>query len=214
MCSYLVASSQGRINVSTTEQLTAIVERVREATKSLSGDEFRLREIAFEKLLEHELSNGGPSNGAATLAPLETPADTDSLDTSYSTPEMRAEAVARYFGISQEDAFDLFDLSSDEPVLQIQSSKLDTSVAGAVREIALLVCGARTALGIETGSKDIREPADQYKRFDSNFNKHLTDFDLIAVRGKSRSPNRLVRMRVIGAEAARALAQRLVSNGG
>lgn len=199
--------------MSTAEQLAEIVERVRTATESLSGDDLRLREIAFEKLLDHELaltpsSNGtNVENGASEAA-------NDPLDTSYATPEMRADAIARYFGISSDEANDLFDLHDQVPTLQVQSTKLDSSIAGAVREIALLVCGSRTALGIETGSKDIRVVANEYKRFDGNFNKHLNEFDLIAVRGKPRSPNRLVRMRVVGAEAARTLAQRLVSNGG
>ncbi len=198
--------------VSTTEQLTEIVERVRSATESLSGDDLRLREIAFEKLLDHELSSGLLSNGSSGKQNVEATGDIP-VDSSYSSPSMRAEAVARYFDISADDANDLFDLSNELPELQVSSSKLESSVAGSVRQIALLVCGVRTALGIETGSKHIREVADEYKRFDANFNKHLTDFDLIAVRGKPRSPNRLVRMRVVGAEAARELAQRLVTNG-
>ncbi len=197
--------------MTTTEHLTEIVERVRAATESLSGDDLRLREIAFEKLLEHELSVTPMTNGLEDR-PLPVETRDEQVDTSYSTLEMRADAVARYFDISSEEARDLFDLGDELPALQVPSSKLDSSVAGAVREIALLVCGVRTALGIETGSKHIRESTDRYKRFDGNFNKHLTEFDLIAVRGKPQSPNRLVRMRVIGAEAARELARRLVSN--
>lgn len=199
--------------MSTAEQLAEIVERVRTATESLDGDDLRLREIAFEKLLDHELALTPSSNGT-NVEKGASEAANDPLDTSYASPEMRADAIARYFGISSDEANDLFDLHDQVPTLQVQSTKLDSSIAGAVREIALLVCGSRTALGIETGSKDIRVVANEYKRFDGNFNKHLNEFDLIAVRGKPRSPNRLVRMRVVGAEAARTLAQRLVSNGG
>jgi hypothetical protein len=201
------------IEVSTTEQLSEIVKKVRIATESLSGDDQHLREIAFEKLIEHELGYQAYPPGTNGEGRQSQSAD-EQVDTSYATLDMRADAVGRYFDISSEDARDLFDLSSEEPVLQAPSGSLQKSTAGAVREIALLVCGVRTALGLETGSRHIREVADEYKRFDGNFNKHLTDFDLIAVRGKTRSPNRLVRMRVIGAEAARVLAQRLVSNGG
>lgn len=200
--------------MSTTEHLTAIVERVREATKSLSGDEFRLREIAFEKLLEHELSNGGSSNGAATLTTAEARGDTDSPDASYSTPEMRADAVARYFKIDSEEARDIFDLTGEAPILDLPSRKISASKAAAVRQIALLICGARTALGLETGTAHIREAADHYDQADPNFMTYLTNFDKIAVRGKKSSPNRLVRMRVIGAEEAQAVARELVSNGG
>ncbi len=201
--------------MSTTEQLSAIVERVREATKSLSGDEFRLREIAFEKLLEHELagtpSTNGESNGALQSSSERGMTD---LDTGYATPQARAQAIGRYFGIDAELAADLFVLEQEAPTLAIPSSKLAGSKAEAVRQIALLVCGSRTALGIETGTKQIREAVEAYGKFDSNFMTTLTKLDLIAVRGKPGSQNRLVRMRVIGAEAAQGLAQDLVSNGG
>lgn len=199
--------------MSTTEQLTEIIERIRAATECLGGDDHRLREIAFEKLLDYELDRTANPNGS-NVRQGKTEPRADQIDTSYSTPQMRADAVGRYFDISPDDAMDLFDLSEEEPGLQIQSHKLDGAVAGAVREIALLVCGVRTALGFETGSRHIREAADHYNKLESHFNQYLTEFDLIAVRGKPRSPNRLVRMRVVGAEAARELAQRLVSNDG
>ena len=206
------AFSERTETLSTTEQLAEILQRVLEVTESLGGDEHRLREIAFEKLLEHELNHASASNTPEPPKAEKRSSD-EEVDTSLATPQMRADAVSRYFKIRPEEAIDLFDLSEEAPELQIPSHKLDSSTAGAVREIALLVCGARTALGIETGSRHIREAASEYKKVDANFNKHLTDFDLIAVRGKPRSPNRLVRMRVIGAEAARELAQQLVSNG-
>ncbi|MXX32137.1 MAG: hypothetical protein F4Z51_07890 [Chloroflexi bacterium] len=200
--------------MSTTEQLSEIVERVREATKSMSGDEFRLREIAFEKLLEHELSGEDIANGSSTsTAPQARPQET-SVDTSYSTPTMRAEAVAQYFKIGPGDASDLFDLSDESPTLSVPSKQItNKSRAAAVRQIALLICGARTALGLETGTSHIREAAEAYSKFDPNFMKHLTEYDKIAVRGKPSSRNRLVRMRVIGAEEAQTVAQRMVSNG-
>ena len=197
--------------VSTTEQLTEIVERVRSATEPLSGDTHRLREIAFEKLLDYELANGGAGNGAATSA---SASSDDQLDTSYSSPQMRADAIARYFGIDSEEAQDIFDLRADIPVLAVPSNRIDETKSAAVRQIALLVCGARTALGIETGSAHIRESAEAYDKADSNFMSYLTSFDKIAVRGKKSSKNRLVRMRVIGAEEAREVARKLVSNGG
>ena len=202
--------------MTTTEQLSAIVERVREATKSLSGDEFRLREIAFEKLLEHELAtsingnNGAPAESVASSGSVEA-----AVDSSYSSPQMRTDEVARYFGIAPEAVADLFDLSAEIPTLQLPTGTLSRAKAQAVREIALLVCGARTALGLDTGARDIRDVAEHYSRLDSgNFMKQLTDFELIAVRGKPGSSNRLVRMRATGAEASRELAQRLVSNDG
>ncbi len=197
--------------MTTTEQLAAIVERVRDATKSLSGDEFRLREIAFEKLLEHELGHHPQTNGASIDPSDPSAVSTPPLDSSYSTPTMHAEAIAQYFKIDPDEAHDLFDVSEAEPTLQLPVSQLPGPQAAAVRDIALLVCGARTALGLETGTVHIRQAADDFGKVDSNFMTYLLDFDKIGVRGKSTSKNRLVRMRVVGAEAARELAQQSVS---
>ena len=196
--------------MTTKEELAEIVERVRLATESLSGDDHRLREIAFEKLLEYELAHSGAENGAATSARA---SSDDQVDTSYSSPQMRADAVARYFGIDPESTGELFDLSEEEPTLHLPSAKLGQSKAQRVREITLLVCGVRTALGIDTGSRHIRTVVEQYGDLDTNFVAHLTEFDKVVVRGKPGSQNRLVRMRATGAEESRALAQRLVSNG-
>ena len=199
--------------MSTIDELVEIVERVRVATQSLSGDEFGLREIAFEKLLEHELSLAHSSNGA-NLVNGKTKSTDGAVDAGYATAQMRADAIAQYFNIDPEEAQDIFDLSDEVPTLALPSNKIDSRRAPAVRHIALLICGARTALGLETGTVNIREAADTYDKVDPNFMAHLTNFDKIAVRGKRSSPNRLVRMRVIGAEAAQELARRLVSNGG
>ena len=200
--------------MTTTEHLTEIVERVRAATQSLGGDEFKLREIAFEKLLEHELSSESRANDSEVTTSEPSGADQEIVDTSYSTPAMRADAVAQYFKIDPNAASDLFDLSGESPILSIPSNKIQGTRAASVRQIALLICGARTALGLETGSSHIREAAETYGKFDANFMKHLTTFDKIAVRGKPSSRNRLVRMRVIGSEEAQVVAQRMVTNGG
>ena len=200
-------------NVSTTEHLSEIVERVREATKSLSGDEFRLREIAFEKLLEHELATSTNGNSGAVRDPSSDPVEA-AVDSSYSTPQMRADAVARYFDIDPEAVGGLFDLSAQAPALVLPANKIEHTKAASVRQIALLICGVRTALGIENGSAKIRDAAEQYDKIDQSFMATLTEFDKIAVRGKPSSQNRLIRMRVIGVEEAQAVARKLVSNGG
>ncbi len=194
------------------EELAEIVERVRFATDSIGDADHRLREIAFEKILEHELASGADPNGLVTAAQERESSD-DLVDTSYSSPQMRADAVARYFGIDPESTGELFDLSGEEPTLHLPSARLGHSKAERVREITLLVCGVRTALGIDTGSRHIRTVVEQYGDLDTNFVAHLTEFDKVAVRGKPGSQNRLVRMRATGAEESRALAQRLVSNG-
>lgn len=198
-------------------QLKAIVDDAWAATETLSECEASVRQAAFERLLSHLLAGdtGGDANGeeitrpaAATHTPAGAP--TEPIDDTYATPEQRAEAVGRFFGITPEEASDLFDLTQMDPKLQLPSKRLPEARADAVRKIALLVCGARTALGVETGSKDIRQAAEDYKKYDRNFMPILTDMPELAVRGKSRSKNRLVRMRVIGTEEARSLAASLV----
>ena len=200
--------------MSTTEQLAEIVKRVHEATESLDDQDQRLREIAFEKLLEHELSSAAQADVAHTPPADESGNGAAPPDSSYATPQMRADAVARYFKIKPEEAQDIFDLRNEAPTLDLPSNKIEPAKARAVRQITLLICGARTALGLETGSANIREAAEAYGKADTNFMAHLTNFEKIAVRGKKSSPNRLVRMRVIGAEEAEKVAQNLVSNGG
>ncbi len=198
--------------MSTTEELIEIIKRVHAATESLSRDDLRLREIAFERLLDHELSHTAADNGHDARQ-IESNSTQDAVDTSFATPDMRADAIGRYFQIDPEEAMDIFDLSGDEPTLAIPSNKIPAPKAGAVRQIALLIGGARTALGLETDTADVRKEADNFGKVDPNFMGTLTDFDKIVVRGKKGSKNRLIRMRVIGAEEAQKIAQELVSNG-
>ena len=107
---------------------------------------------------------------------------------------------------------ELFDLSGNEPKLVLPSRKLANGKAAAVREVALLVCGVRTAVGLETGTQHIRAAADTLGKLDpANFMKTLDSMPEIAVLGRRGSSNRAIRMKVTGAEAARPLAQRLVS---
>lgn len=195
------------------DELKAMVDDAWAATETLGDCAPDVRQVAFERLLTHLLSGdrgdasstGGDSTSNGTAA-----AAVEPLDASYETEEQRAEAVGRYLDIAPEEARDLFDLRQTEPALRVTTKKLPKSRAEAVRTIALLVCGARTALGLETGSANIRAAADEYQKSDSNFMVHLTETAGLAVRGKARSKNRLVRMRVIGMEEARSLAASLV----
>ena len=199
------------------EELKAIVDDAWAATAALSECDTGVRQAAFERLLDHLLAgdrqaaaNGGEAAPSATALSAQPDVPTESIDDSYATEEQRAEAVARFFDIAPAEASDLFDLTEPTPMLQLPSKKLPEARAEAVRTIALLVCGARSALGLETGSKDIRQAAEEYQKYDRNFMPIVTEMSELAVRGKSRSQNRLVRMRVIGTEKARSLAASLV----
>lgn len=197
------------------DELKAIVDDAWAATETLSGCEPDVRQVAFERLLTHLLA--GDRNGASpTIGTVESNgrqgASAEPLDGSYATEEQRAWAIAQSFQIGIDEVRDLFDLSDVEPVLQVSSKRLSKQKSVATREIVLLVCGARTALGLDTGTDHIRAAAEQHGRIDlSNFMRTLGAMDQIALRGSPGSGNRLVRLKGIGVEAARGLASKLVS---
>ena len=193
-------------------RLGELVAQAREAASVLSDDDKDLRLIAFERVLEHLLGNGDTrSEGAPQVTPSAGPTP-DPVDSILATEQQRVDAAARYFDIDPGQVRELFDLSGNEPKLVLPSRKLANGKAAAVREITLLVCGVRTAVGLDTGTQHIRQAADDFNKLDSaNFMTTLSNMSHIAVLGKPSSPNRLVRMKVTGAEAARPLAQRLVS---
>ena len=194
-------------------RLGELVAQARDAASVLGEEDRELRSIAFERVLDHLLGNGG-GNGSAPPAPVAEAAsepDDEPIDGVLATEQQRVDAAARYFDIAPAEVRELFDLSNGEPRLVLHSNKLHKSRAEAVREIALLVCGVRTAVGLDTGSQHIRRASDDFNKLDKNFMTVLGEMDMIAVLGKPGSKNRLVRMRVIGAEAARPLAQRLVA---
>ena len=192
-------------------RLGELVAQAREAASVLSDDDKDLRPIAFELVLDHLLGNGGAqAEGAPRATPSAGPT-AEPVDSSLATEQQRTDAVARYFQIEPEQVPELFDMSGEEPLFVLHSSKLPKQTASAVRDLALLIAGARTAVGLETSTGDLRQTADAYGTLDSNFMTTLSNLNNIAVLGKPSSPNRLVRMKVTGAEAARPLAQRLVS---
>ncbi len=168
------------------------------------------REAAFRLILEALLRNGQPSlpPGSTHESAGTTSAQNDvALDAGYATSDQRAYAIADYLNISYDDALDLYDVDSAEPVLHVHPSKLADGRAAATREIALLVAAGRAALGLDTGTQHVRDAVGRYKKLDStNFGSTLSKMDQISVRGKTGSQNRLVRLRAIGVEAVRELA--------
>ena len=193
-------------------RLGELVAQAREAASVLTDDDKDLRPIAFERVLEHLLGNGDTrSEGAPQVTPSAGPTP-DPVDSILATEQQRVDAAARYFDIDPDQVRELFDLSGNEPKLVLPSRKLANGKAAAVREITLLVCGVRTAVGLDTGTQHIRQAADDFNKLDpANFMTTISGMDQIAVLGKPGSPNRLIRMRAIGAEKARPLAQRLVA---
>ena len=136
---------------------------------------------------------------------MDTPADG-----SYADAGQRADSISRFLNIDPAKALDLFDLEESDPQLQVHSKSIPAGKADGTRAIALLICSARTALALETTTRHVREAVDRYNRHDApNFMKTLTAMSELAVRGKPQSRNRVIRLRVIGEEAARDLAASL-----
>ena len=194
------------------QELAGIVATARKATEDLEDTD--LQRVAFERILDHLLTNGGTRSLASPTTLQALPGESPPVETADSVladEQQRADAIARYFKVDPQDVEHIFDISNEEPVLSVHTSRLHNSRAVATREIALMVSGARTALGQETTTSHLRAAADDRNKLDSgNFMKTLGDMQEISVLGKHGSPNRVVRMRVSGVEKAQALAQKLV----
>ena len=201
------------------ERLRRIVADAWSATDPVADQvDSETRQTAFKLLLEAMLQNGGgarpeieppESNGvpdAITEESFEV-----SIDDALATEIQRADAVAGYLGIDDEDVATLYELCDSEPQLRLSTSKLDSQPAAAIGEITLLVAAARSALGLETGTEHVRAAADAHDTLDPlTFDSTIAAMTDIALRGHPDSKNRLIRLRGKGVEAARALAQRLV----
>ena len=184
------------------ERLSRIVADAWTATAPVAGEVDRAtRQAAFTLVLETMLQNG---------AELHSDPDRDPLDDAFTTETQRADAIAEYLGIVSERVAGLYDISDAMPKLRVKSAYLSEQSAEAIREIALLVTAARAALGLETGTRNIREAALAHRKFDdAAFDPTVEQMMEISLRVAAESVNRRVRLRGTGVEAARELAQQL-----
>lgn len=196
-------------------ELKSLVEAAKQATAGLEGTD--LRRTAFERVLDHLLRNGAEevtvTNRRETTHPASTATGSQTADGSFADEQQRVDAIATYFRIAPHDVLHVFDASGEKPALAVHTSNLDTRKAVATRDITLLMAGVRTALGQKTTTADIREVLDDHDRLDSrNFMSTLASMTEISVLGKAGSRNRVVRMKVPGAEQARELVQRFIGD--
>ena len=192
-------------------ELVEIVDAARRATKSLSDPE--LHRIAFERVLDHLLTNSTTSRSLETIdsASSQQASEAPDADGVFADEQQRVDAIARYFEIDPDEVEHIFDTSNEQPDLRLHTSRFKREKAGATREIALLLAGARTALGQDTTMEQIRSVASRFGRLDpSNFAKTLAGMRDVSVLGRPQSPNRVVRMKVLGAEKAQELAKKLI----
>ena len=194
-----------------TDYLARLVERADEAVHGI--DDVERQRIAFGRVLDHLLSQDRAQttiDGSARKLASDR-AEPSNPDGVFAEVSQRTDAVAEYFKIDSEQVHDVFDVTNGNPSLTIHSTQLPESKANATREIALLVTGARTALGLDTETTHVRGIVDDYGRLDSrHFMETLTNMTELAVLGKRRSPNRIVRMKVRGAEKAETLIKRML----
>ena len=198
--------------VTSTDELQGAVGMAKTAVAELLAEDRALGEIAFRHVLQHLLGelHAEAHNDSPSAAPGPEPVEPAVIDDLFATESQRAAAIARYFDLELQEAKDLFDVTQSDPVLIANSKRLASAKLAGTRDIALMVVGARTAMALDTGTEHIREAAEHFGRLDPpNFMKTLEAMDQIALRGAPKSQNRLVRMKAIGAEAARALAAQL-----
>lgn len=189
------------------ERLRRIVADAWDATSPVADQvDLETRQSAFRLLLEAMLQNGYDP------AP-EKPPETDdwSIDRAFATEVQRTDAVAMSLGLEYDEAQSLYDLSGPEPRLRMDPAKLAADRQSALREVTLLVCVGRGAVGLDSGTRHVREAAVAHQRPvpDGDFNVCMESIPDVVLRGHSDSENRLVRLRGTGVEAARELAQHL-----
>lgn len=196
--------------MSVVANLQKLLKSVEDAISVVEDEE--MKRVAFERVLDHMLKTADLGSAAGTGAKDSLPSDEAAADSSLATEQQRIDEVASYFGIGYEQVSDLFDLSDADPCLRFSSSVLSQDKAQGTREIALLITGARTALGRDTHTNHIRDAANDYGKLNSNhFMETLNRMPHLSLLGKHRSRNRIVRMKIIGAEEAKRLVKRLVS---
>lgn len=192
----------------TVQQMKELVQVAREAVADFEEGDAELRKIAFERILDHMLA-GAPDDTSASNGAAED-------DWPPRTKSRRAGLVGLYLGIDPERAAELFDLSGQIPKLRLTSNQVPNDTIRAIRTIALLVAGARAAVGLETTVEDIVELATVHRPMISTDDrglisvpKFLEQMDEVAVLGEPGRANRIVRLKASGVEAAKECAAAL-----
>lgn len=196
------------------ERLRRIVADAWDATTPVAEHvDSETRQTAFTLLLEAMLHDGQGARPTAerTMVAEPRPAADAPIDRAFATEVQRTDALATALGLEYGEVQSLFDLGAPEPVLRLNPTKLAPDSAGALREITLLVSVGRGALGLDTGTRHVREAAAAHDRLDAaSFNADMELIPDIVLRGHPDGDNRYVGLRGAGFEAAGDLARRLV----
>ena len=206
-----IRTAQPQTTTGPTEGLRALVAEAWAVTDVVADQvDPSTREAAFKLVLEAMLRDGASS--PATGGDREPESQPQNGVGAVRTAADLGYSLADMFGISPEDVPNLFDVTDGEPKLVLDHRKLSRESATATRELTLLVCAARDALRLSTSTTLIRSVVEEYGRLDSsNFMSALRSMDEVVVRSRPRSRDSTLRLRKVGVDAARELAQRLVA---
>lgn len=132
-----------------------------------------LRQIAFKTALDSLLGVGQATSGAATPPP---------VATSAVMSDDRLGMVASKLGMSVEDVAEVIHCDESAADIVVGYSRLASGKAAGVRQIALLICAARQASGLDpdgwTATSAIRDVAKEFNKFDeANFAGTLKEMD-------------------------------------
>ena len=174
-----------------------------------------VRQSAFVLVLEAMLRDGEVETPAEAVdLPDEFDASYDLVeqDDLYPTPALRTDAISSYLGIKAEQVPLLCAVEQVDPILRGNLERLLTEKHVAIRDIALLLLGVRTAIALDTDLDEIRRAGEQYCSLDESTSAEIMqsspEWVVMGVRGSER---KIVRLRAAGVDAVRELVQQLVS---
>ena len=195
--------------------MSRVVREAWLATAQLSEDVTpETRESAFQLVLEAMLRDPSALGNGANVSDSQDSTEDEPVSRQedfYSTPELRGDAISYYLDLDRDLVEQLYSLEV-EPTFHYNGHELSQQKQPATKEITLLVLAGRTAVGLDTTTDQIRFVAKEYRKLDSpNFMSTLQQGPEFVVLGKPRKGKRVVRLRAAGVEAAKELAQRLVT---
>jgi hypothetical protein len=149
--------------------------------------------------------------GNPVMVPLPNGA-TDTTQSSEARDGTPYPLLAKQFGISVDQASDIFRVEDGVIGLSISNNDIDKSKKKGTEEIGLLLCSANQAIH---GSDSflplnaIRREAEELNRYDSPNFSRVFDVDYF-IDNRKKGPAREVRLKTHGREAAQELVQRIV----
>jgi hypothetical protein len=168
-----------------------------------------LRQAAFDSAVRL-LSNGAPQAASASApAPrAETPAPQEPTLAASSDPHA---ALATKAGVTAAAVREVFEVEGDVVHLVVPTKDLPSSKRTGQKRVALLIAGARQAIGLEerTSTKTIRAVCEDYSLLDHHFSEAIDEMsDIFTVR-KENAKSKLLMLKRQGWEEFARVVQEL-----